>query len=133
MSKDLQAYLGKSQDAPQLTAKDICKIIEIARLQGVHSLSVGELKVDFFQPDKTCTPCESSESQPGPLDTPLAKPMPEKHTKEEQQRMLLEANVLAREAELEQPQILEPDKYEELIAQGELVDGPGKTEQDSFD
>jgi hypothetical protein len=129
MSKELQDYLRKDEVAPSLTSKDVCKIIETAHNFGVSTLSFGDLKLEFHKVEPKS---ELAALQPEPSNTPLAKQTPEKQ-KEDEERMLLEANVLAREAELEQLLISDPEKYEELVAQGELEDGPGSTEQNPLD
>lgn len=121
MSSDLSKILGKSDNPHNLSSEDVCRIITTCRKNSVHRISYGELTVEF-QPHSDTEPDLVKPTGPR---APRAKPMPESKIKEEEERLLLEANVLAREAELAQLAILQPEKYEELIAQGELEDGSG--------
>ena len=119
MSSDLDKILGREASSCSISTGDICKVIVTASKHKVSKLSFGDLVVEFHLPLSR----EDDDTQPGTSSTPRVKPVPEQTIKEEEERLRLEANVLAREAELDQLQILEPDKYEALIAQGELEDG----------
>lgn len=99
----------------QLETKDILKIIKACRTCGVDEFSFGELKFSFSSKKVLAISTEL----PKPIEVP-------KIVEERQMELGLEMNKRdeLEDAEEEMAELLinNPEKYEELMAKGELVD-----------
>lgn len=101
--------LISGDESPCMTAQDIVKIIKCASSCGVKSIQLGNFSCLFFKTDeKRVTPS-------------VGKPTPEQSIEED--RVLLEETVQSKQTELESLIAIDPEKYEELITQGDLTDG----------
>lgn len=116
MKHDIERLIS-GDESPVMTAQDIVKIIRCASSCGVKSIQLGNFSCLFFKIDEKS-------------DTPsVGKPTPEQSI-EDENRAFLQETVQVKDAELESLIAVDPEKYEELITQGDLTDD-GAEEKDN--
>ena len=104
----------------ELTAQDICKIIKSCRDNAVKIFEYGNVKISFRIDAKAQFIAGHTPSDLTPTGKPISEEVDKSHVAEEE--YLLSETVLTREAQLASLVTLEPEKYEDLIASGDLVD-----------
>lgn len=113
-------------ESAQLTAKDVCTIIKTAKEMGVSSLAFLSLKVTFG--DGTGISTHS-------MKPPREIPIPESSKRlqgQELERMLLDETKRLKDEQLSTLPILDPEKYEELMIEGDLSGGTEEKETDDY-
>lgn len=93
-----------------LSSTDICEIIKTSSQFGVSSLKFGDVEIQFGQKSAT-TPIQET--------TPVTE-ITEKDHERMNKESLEEQEADLRQAQLDQMQIEDPARYEQLIANGEL-------------
>ena len=107
-----------------MTKFDIIKLIEVCSKSNVRVLEDGKFKVEFFTPHVSHTGNLGVSS----LNAPLGEISIPENTSQIEEAALEEETLLKRELEITEMNVLDPLRYEELVAQGELIDA--KTEED---
>lgn len=126
---ELDAILAEDRmDSFTFTSKEVREILATAKRCGVIKLTLGPMSVEFKDapvPDKQIPSAAPAEKQ-----IPVTEAQRLQQTKE-QEAALKNAAVSTREAELAQMAILDPERYEALLLQGDLLNdqpGPGPAE-----
>lgn len=119
---DLDAILSRDRmEESQLSAKDVCRIVQTAKEMGVVSLEFLSLRVRFGSPkDKQILGHQSPTAD---------KPIPDaSNLAALQESNLLDESLRIREEELASLAVTDPDKYEDLIIEGDLENGAEETD-----
>lgn len=103
----------------ELDAKGICKIIEQCKLSGVARLQAGDLIVDF-DPNHTFNSIHTEYTPNGILD--LTEPLPPGNVQEIAAQGKEDLVEMQRQEYLDQLILEDPEKYEEMMANGEIDD-----------
>jgi hypothetical protein len=116
---ELDAILSADRMNESIPASEVCEIIKCASECGVSQVKLGSLEISFFDRTKKETIIYP--------DLPLGDlASQEKDTK----RTLLEESARIREEELATLSLTDPQRYEELLLQGELEGGTENESQD---
>ncbi len=116
---ELKDWLNK-EPVSELSASDICKLIQVGRKCEVEVLEFGNIKVQFRdigkQTDIMHTKVEFGEKKiPDNAEVETVEAIAA-------ERILLEDTVELREEQLANYVLTDPEKYEELLMQGDLED-----------
>lgn len=125
---------GDNNYSQVIEPKDISQIIKTAYIHGVDCLEFGDLKISFLKRDQQLTAPEVSSLRPeltnSSTRTRKASEKQMAMQANEEQGSLLAETIALRQQQVDQLLVNEPEKFEELLAQGELE--PDVQDEDAF-